>query len=252
MSPTKKAALARSTKQAPYRVLVVTEDVPLANLVELTLNHGRFIARTARDAEEATRTQRDWQAHLAVVQADLDPRVLDLRRSSPGGGPRVIALTRRGDLRTKLDAFDRGADDIVTVPFAPEELVARANALMSRAYRGQSPVIPTIRVGELEIDILERNVRVGRSVIHLTSLEQALLYLLAANAGSIVSHDAILDSLWGTDFIGETNVVERHIRGLRSKLQNDSRRPRYIETVRGKGYRFIPASSPGGPTAVGV
>lgn len=244
MTSRKLSAAASSAKPVPYRVLVVTDEVPLANFVQLTLNHGRFVARTARDADEAIRSQRDWQAHLAVVQVDLDPRVLDPRRSSPGGGPRVIALTRRGDLRTKLDAFDRGADDILTVPFAPEELVARANALMSRAYRDQSPVIPAIRIGDLEIDILERNVRVGRSMIHLTSLEQALLYLLAANAGSIVSHDTILDALWGTDFLGETNVVERHIRALRSKLQNDSRRPRYIETVRGKGYRFIPASVP--------
>ncbi len=244
--PSKTAIRARdgSTRASePYRVLVVTDDAPLAKFVELTLNHGRFVARIASTATEALRTQRDWQAHLAVVQADLDPRVLEVR-SSPGGGPRVIALTRRGDLRTKLDALDRGADDILTVPFSPEELIARSGALMRRAYRADFPLVPTIRIGELEIDIAERNVRVGRSLIHLTSLEQALLYLLAANSGTVVSHDTILDALWGTDFVSETNVIERHVRSLRTKLQNDSRHPRYIQTVRGKGYRFIPASRP--------
>lgn len=242
--PAKNAAPTRNPRASePYRVLIVTDDAPLAKLVELTLNHGRFVARTARGATEALQTQRDWQAHLAVVQADLDPRTLDLQ-GSPGGGPPVIALTRRGDLRTKLDAFARGADDILSVPFSPEELVARSGALLRRAYRSDFPLIPTIRIGELEIDIVERNVRVGPSRIHLTSLEQALLYLLAANAGSVISHDTILDALWGTDFVSETNVIERHVRALRVKLQNDSRHPRYIETIRGKGYRFIPASRP--------
>lgn len=242
--PAQKAASVRSPKASePYRVLVVTDDAPLAKFVALTLNHGRFVAHIARDTTDALQSQRDWQAHLAVIQADLDPRAFDLRLA-PGGGPRVIALTRRGDLRTKLDAFERGADDILTVPFSPEELVARSNALLRRAYRSDFPLVPTIRVGELEIDIIERNVRVGRSLIHLTSLEQALLYLLAANAGTVVSHDTILDALWGTDFVSETNVIERHVRALRIKLQNDSRRPRYIETIRGKGYRFIPSSSP--------
>lgn len=249
--PAKKSVVARSPRVGePYRVLVVSDDAPLAKFVALTLNHGRFLARSARDAAEALETQREWQAHLAVVQADLDPRTLDLP-GSPGGGPRVIALTRRGDLRTKLDAFERGADDILSLPFSPEELVARANALLRRAYRSEFPVIPTIRVGDLEIDIVERNVRIGPSLIHLTSLEQALLYLLAANAGSIMSHDTILDALWGTDFVSETNVIERHVRALRVKLQNDSRKPRYIETVRGKGYRFIPATPPPEATPAG-
>jgi two-component system alkaline phosphatase synthesis response regulator PhoP len=75
----------------------------------------------------------------------------------------------------------------------------------------------------------------------LTSLEQALLYLLAANAGSILTREQILDALWGTDFVIESNVVDRHVRALRAKLQNDWHKPRYIETVTGSGYRFVPA-----------
>ena len=82
----------------------------------------------------------------------------------------------------------------------------------------------------------------GETELHLTSLEQSLLYLLAANAGRLLTRDEILDYLWGIDYVAESNVVDRHIRNLRIKLQNHSRRPRYIATVPGRGYRFIPTA----------
>ena len=156
----------------------------------------------------------------------------------------MIALTRRGDLRTKLAAFDRGADDILTVPFSPEELVARTLALMRRSYRDAAVAFaPVLRLGELEIDILNRVVRAGGHALHLTSLEQSLLYLLAANAGRLLTRDEILDHLWGVDYAAESNVVDRHVRNLRAKLQNDWHKPRYIATVPGKGYRFVPIAA---------
>ena len=95
----------------------------------------------------------------------------------------------------------------------------------------------------MEIDILNREVRAGTSVVHLSSIEQALLYLLASRGGRVITRDEILDGVWGADFVAESNVVDRHIRGLRVKLQNDYKRPRFIETVPGKGYRFIPTYS---------
>jgi DNA-binding response OmpR family regulator len=100
-----------------------------------------------------------------------------------------------------------------------------------------------LQLGELEIDILSRSVRIKGHELGLTSLEQSLLYLLAANAGRLLTRDEILDHLWGTDFVSESNIVDRHIRNLRIKLQNDYRRPRYIATVPGKGYRFIPSAA---------
>jgi DNA-binding response OmpR family regulator len=151
----------------------------------------------------------------------------------------VIALTRRGDLKSKLAAFEQGVDDILTVPFSPEELVARVLALMRRSYRDAVAFTPTLRVGELELDILNRQVRVGGHELQLTALEQGLLYLLAANAGRVMSRDEILDSLWGPDFVAGSNLVDQHVRQLRSRLQNDWKRPRYIATVPGRGYRFL-------------
>ncbi|HUQ17123.1 MAG TPA: winged helix-turn-helix domain-containing protein [Candidatus Saccharimonadales bacterium] len=93
--------------------------------------------------------------------------------------------------------------------------------------------------GDLRIDLLNRRVRIGTADVHLTSLEQSLLYLLAANSGVVVTRDLILDALWGPDHVSETNIVERHIRALRIKLQDDFAAPRYIHTVRGHGYRFV-------------
>jgi DNA-binding response OmpR family regulator len=90
------------------------------------------------------------------------------------------------------------------------------------------------------IDILNRTVRAGQSHIHLTGLEQSILYFLAANAGQVLSRSDILDAIWGFDFIAESNIVDRHIRALRVKLQNDWWAPRFIATVPGRGYRFIP------------
>jgi len=99
-----------------------------------------------------------------------------------------------------------------------------------------------IRFGELEIDILHRRVRIDGQDLHLTPLELSLLYLLAANPGRVMSRDEILDHLWGGDYAAESNVVDRQIRTLRAKLQDDWRRPRYIATVTGKGYRFVLSS----------
>ena len=92
-----------------------------------------------------------------------------------------------------------------------------------------------IKLGDLEIDILHRTVHAGTSSLHLTSLEQSLLYLLASNAGRVVSRDEILDALWGLDYVAESNVVDRQIRNLRARLQDHWKQPRFIETVPGQG-----------------
>ncbi len=142
-----------------------------------------------------------------------------------------------------MKAFDLGVDDILTVPFSPEELLARAIVVCRRAFGQEQPIVPTIKLGEMEIDIVHREVRTGTSVIQLSAIEQSLLYLLASRAGRVVTREEILDAVWGTDFLAESNIVDRHVRSLRIKLQNDYRHPRFIATVAGRGYRFIPTFS---------
>jgi two-component system KDP operon response regulator KdpE len=223
-------------------VLLVVEDRALANTIDLTLQHGGYARRAETTVPDAKAAIGEWKPHLLLLDIDLESgggiQLIDEARC--GGPMGVIALTRRSDLRGKLDAFERGADDYIGVPFVPDDLVARTRAVIRRTHGNVGELMPRLRIGDLEIDVLNRKVLAGEHELHLTSLEQALLYLLAANAGSVLTREQILDALWGTDFVIESNVVDRHVRALRAKLQNDWHKPRYIETVPGTGYRFVP------------
>jgi DNA-binding response OmpR family regulator len=227
------------------RVLLIVDQPVLVRVIQLALTHGPYTTQVAATIVAADAALETWRPHLAVVDMDLvDGAFMEQMGTGESRIERlpVIALTRRGDLATKLKAFEHGVDDILTVPFPPEEFVARTLALMRRSYRAEVPFKPVLRLGELEIDILNRTVRVGGHKLYLTALEQGLLYLLAANAGRVMTRDEILDHLWGVDFVAESNVVDRHVRNLRAKLQNNWRRPRYISTVPGRGYRFVPTT----------
>lgn len=236
---------ARNAERA-IRVLFVLGDRALANTVDLTLRHGAYAGRSAGTVKEAKAALADFKPHLLLLDIDLEAGAgIQLIDEARAGAPiGIIALTRRSDLRGKLDAFERGADDYIGIPFVPDDLVARLRAVLRRTHGQDGQLVPRLRIGDLEIDVLNRKVLAGSHELHLTSLEQALLYLLAANAGSVLTREQILDALWGTDFVIESNVVDRHVRALRAKLQNDWHKPRYIETVAGSGYRFVAADEP--------
>ena len=231
-----------------HRALVLHDRQLIVDLIELTLNHGLFVVRAARSLAEAEAILTEWHPHMTVVDMDHDDSTALLTRLGASNTLRrsvtpVLGLTRRGDLQTKLKAFDLGVDDILTVPFSPEELLARCIVITRRATGTDRPIVPTIRLGEVEVDIVSRQVRAGNSVVHLSGIEQSLLYLLASRSGRVVTREEVLDTIWGTDFVAESNVVDRHIRSLRIKLQNGYRNPRFIATVPGQGYRFIPTFS---------
>lgn len=228
------------------RRAMVLHDRPLVvDLIELTLNHGLFVVRATGDLAEAEAILAEWRPHMAVIDMDHDAsgvllQAIGASNALTGSVTPVLGLTRRGDLRTKLRAFDLGVDDVLTMPFAPEELLARSVVITRRVHGKDQLIVPRIKVGEIDIDIVNREVRAGDSIVHLSGIEQSLLYLLASRAGRVVTRDEILDTIWGTDFVAESNIVDRHIRSLRIKLQNDYRHPRFIATVPGRGYRFIP------------
>jgi DNA-binding response OmpR family regulator len=243
LPPVGKSRATHWPPRGPARVLVMLDRPLLVELIKMTLKHGVYITRTATVADEFATALTEWQPHLAILDMDLDgPRIMALLGAQTVGGMRlpVIGLTRRGDLKTKLAAFDAGVDDILTVPFAREELLARVIALVRRSYSDAVTFTPVIKLGELEIDIFNRTVRSGISELQLTALEQSLLYLLAANAGRVVTREEILDTLWGEDYVAESNVVDRQIRKLRARLRDNWRQPRFIATVPGRGYRFLP------------
>ena len=230
------------------RALVLHDRSVVVDLVQLTLNHGLFVVRAACNLAEADAILDEWRPHMAVIDMDHDDSsdlLLQLGASNTmkRSDTPVLGLTRRGDLPTKLKAFELGVDDILTMPFSPDELLARSIVITRRASGIQRPIVPTIKLGEIEIDILNREVRAGGSVIHLSGIEQSLLYVLASRAGQVVTREEILDGVWGNDFVAGSNVVDRHVRSLRIKLQDDYRHPRFIATVSGHGYQFIPTFS---------
>ncbi len=245
------AVAAAPTDADARRALVLLDHPLLVDLIRLTLNHGLFVVRAAESLAEAEAILVDWRPHMTIVDMDHNDSTELLRMLGASNSLRrsvtpVLGLTRRGDLRTKLRAFDLGVDDILTVPFSPEELLARSIVISRRTAGTELPLVPTIRLGEIELDIVNRQVRAGQSVIPLSGIEQSLLYLLASRGGRVVTREEILDATWGTDFVAESNVVDRHVRSLRIKLQDDYRHSRFIATVAGQGYRFVPTFSDSG------
>ena len=228
------------TLDGPARVLVVAAE-PIAGFVALALSHGIFEVRSVPTIDAAQELRRTLKPHLLIVDVDAhDGDALELIAQHPGARRTpTIVLTERGDLKTKLEAFDAGADDFISTPTTPEELVARALALVRRSYGDEVPFVPIITVAGLEIDLLNRLATVGGRRLELTPMEQALLYLLASNPDRTLDREAILDAIWGSDFTADSNLIDRHIRNLRIKLQDDWRNPRFIRTVPGRGYRFV-------------
>ena len=210
----------------------------LGNLVALTLRHGSYETRRTASPEECRAILESWAPHLAFIDLDMYERFIDIvGQGLTHGHVPIVGFTRRRDTGRKLSAYERGADDIIEVPFTLDEIVARPFALMRRAHGITVTIVPKIHLDGLEVDLLEQRVSVGDRPLQLTPIQQALLYLLAANAGRALSREDLLRTLWG-EFEIESNVVDRHIRELRVKLGDEWRAPRYVETVPGEGYRF--------------
>jgi DNA-binding response OmpR family regulator len=245
MCPLSRQQAARWPARGSIRVLLLLGNQPeLTRVVHDALNNIGFVLTNVVTGAQGAADVASWQPHLVVMDIDRGNASLVERMRDPASGKQlpIIGLTHGGDLNTKLTAFAAGVDDVLSVPFAPEELQARVIALVRRSYSDVVTLTPAIKVGELEIDIVNRRVRAGASDLHLTSLEQSLLYLLASNAGRVVSREEILDTLWGTNYVADSNVVDRQIRNLRARLHDDWRQPRFISTVPGRGYQFLSSS----------
>jgi two-component system KDP operon response regulator KdpE len=220
------------------RILLVLNET-LGNLVALTLQHGRYETKRTTNAKQCTEIVRDWEPHLVFIDIDLYDSFIEIvGRGLTHGHTPILALSRRRDTALKLSAYERGADDIIEVPFTLDEIVARPFALLRRAHGMPVTIVPKIRLDGLQVDLIEQRVSVGGRELQLTPIQQTLLYLLAANAGRSLSREDLLASIWGSEFEIESNVVDRHIRELRVKLGDEWRSPRFIETVPGAGYRF--------------
>lgn len=227
-----------STESGVPRCIIAVSDDLLANFVNLLLNHGEYERRRARTLAEAIEQMRTWKPHLVIVELDIDEgggAVLIDRKTADGPVP-VIVLAPRGGMRTKLEAFERGADDVLSIPFPPEELVARALSLVKRRHGITVKFRPSITVGHLKLDILEQKVRVDQREVDLTAREDSLLYALAAAAGRPVAREKLLTYMYGDDaLVLSSNVIDRLVVELRRKLAGGDSSKEFIETAPG-GY----------------
>ena len=234
------AAAGTARSDGSSRVLLIIGNA-LANLVSVTLRHSHYETRQCTSEAGCRELVRDWRPHMVFIDLDhYSPFMEVVGGGLSEGAIPILGFTRRRDAARKLAAYERGADDIIEVPFTLDEIIARPYALMRRSRGILTEIIPKIRLnGSLEVDLLAQTVRLedGRG-LDLTPIQQTLLYVLAANSGEILTRESLLATIWGADFQIESNVVDRHIRELRVKLNDDWRAARYIETIPGKGYRF--------------
>lgn len=181
---------------------------------------------------------------LDIGLPDLDglQMLSQLRRSSQ---VYVILVTARAEETDKLVGLTVGADDYITKPFSVREVVARVKAAFRRMDSDARPEdADAIVVGDLRIDLAAREVWQAGTLVELTTLDFDLLAALAANPGRVLSRVQLLEKIWGYDFYGDERVVDVHIRTMRKALGDDPLNPRYIATVRGVGYKFLPARIP--------
>jgi DNA-binding response OmpR family regulator len=224
------------------RCLIVTEDLFLARLVDLCMDHGEYLRKHVSNASEAEKAIDEWWPHLVLLDIDIDDgRGVGLVDRWKGRGVRlpILGLTHRNTIAARLGAFERGIDDLLVVPFPPEELVARSIGVMRRVHGREVTFIPEISIGQLRIDLLHQRLRADDRELELTPIEKALLYILAANAGETMSRDRLLDYIWGLDRELGSNLIDRHVADLRAKLGDDRKEPRFIRTIPGHGYSYV-------------
>ena len=222
------------------RVLVVDDEVPILDLVSEYLSAEGMDVALAQDGPTALEAVRDRRPDVIVLDVNLPG--LDgfevLRRVRTFSDAYVIMLTARVEEIDRIVGLSVGADDYLVKPFSPRELVARVKALLRRPRADRGPSAAPLDLGELAIDQPTRTVTVRGEPVTLTAIEFDLLVTLAQEPGVVFGRQRLLDRVWGMDYVGDEHVVDVHLGNLRRKLGDDALRPRFIETVRGAGYRF--------------
>jgi two-component system KDP operon response regulator KdpE len=219
------------------KVLVCDDEQQILRALRVILRDAGFEALPAATAEEALDVAAVSRPDAAIIDLVLpDGNGIELcRRLREWTGLPIILLSAVGDEDAKVRALAAGADDYVTKPFGPRELVARLNANLRRT--APEPQESVITADGLELDLARRTVRVRDEELHLTPIEFDLLRALARNRGRLMTHRQLLKSVWGAGYSGDTQILRVHIANLRRKIEPPDG-PRFIRTEAGVGYRF--------------
>lgn len=225
-----------------YRILVVDDERRMVGFIRLNLEQDGFEVIEAYNGSEALDRLRDSLPELIlldVMMPDIDGFEV-LRTIREVSQVPVIMLTAKGEEDDKVKGLELGADDYVTKPFSPRELVSRVKAVLRRGSTYEEGDEGIIEVDyRLKIDFGRREVWVDDELIKLRPTEYRLLYHLVQNAGWVLTHDQILTKVWGYEYRDEPHYVRLYINYLRKKIEEDPANPVYILTERGVGYRFV-------------
>ena len=221
------------------RALVLDDARELRELVGMLLRREGFVVELAADGEEAIELAHTFAPEVIVLDIGLPGMdgVEVCRRLRTFTDAYIVMLTGREEEVDKLIGLSVGADDYVTKPFSPRELVARIRAMLRRPRVTSAPA-EIRRVGDLEIDMGAREVKVGGRVVELTRIEFDLLAALSERSRVTLTRGQLLERVWGPNWFGDDHVVDVHVSKLRQKLGDDARAPRHVRTVRGVGYRL--------------
>lgn len=225
-----------------YRILVVDDERRMVGFIRLNLEQDGFIVIEAFNGTDALNRLRDSLPDLIlldVMMPDIDGfEVLQMIREI--SQVPVIMLTAKGEEDDKVKGLEWGADDYITKPFSPRELVSRVRAVLRRGASFDEDEEGIIEVDDrLKIDFGRREVWVAGELVKLRPTEYRLLYHLVRNAGWVLTHDQILTKVWGYEYRDEPHYVRLYVNYLRKKIEEDPSNPEYILTERGVGYRFV-------------
>ncbi|WP_084074782.1 response regulator transcription factor [Demequina sp. NBRC 110052] len=229
---------------APLRALVVEDEASLARVVVNYLVRDGFEAESVPDGEAALRTARELDPDVVVLDLGLPgvDGVEVCRQLRTFSDCYVVMLTARADEVDKLVGLSVGADDYMTKPFSPRELVARVRAMLRRPRRPSAVARAArdgvLEFGSLEIDLESREVSLAGEAVHLTRTEFDVLAALAQRPSRVMTRAELLDDLWGGSWVGDDHLVDVHVLHVRQKLGDTAERQQYIRTVRGVGYRM--------------
>ncbi len=222
-----------------FRILVVDDEPPIVELVTGYLVREGWTVESEADGIAALEAVRRFDPDVIVLDVMLPglDGVEVCRQLRTFSDAYVLMLTARGEEIDRIMGLTVGADDYLVKPFSPRELVARIKALLRRPRTGRTATTGGTPAG-LEVDQGRRLVLVDRAPVELTALEFNLLAVLARDPGIVVTRQSLLDQLWGSAFTADDHLVDVHVANLRRKLGDDPARPRFVETVRGVGYRL--------------
>jgi two-component system KDP operon response regulator KdpE len=224
------------------RILVIDDEERMVRFIRLNLEHDGFQVVEAFNSQQAMDKLRETLPDLILLDVmlpDIDGFEL-LRMVRENNDVPVIMLTAKSEEDDRVRGLELGADDYVTKPFSPRELVSRVKAVLRRTDSTRGQTSGEIEVDDrLKIDFDRREVWVEGQLVKLRPTEYRLLYHLVQNAGWVISHDQILAKVWGYEYRDEPHYVRLYVNYLRQKLEDDPSDPKYILTERGVGYRFV-------------